>query len=137
MRPHSDYESNLGLDTYSQADIDDQPSQPTLTRAQRLAAERIMTARDRGLATGQGNRASRRSRAPAFLGEDEDEDGLEGEGLDGGLLSGIEVRRRRRQYDERPEDDDMEGDDVSRVPGVRPPTSHSRLLTLNPPTFFP
>ena len=106
--PFSDYESNLGLDTYSEADLDDTSSQPALTRAQRLAADAAMNRRDRGLTT--GTRASRRTRAPAFLqSDDEDEAGVDG-GYGAGLLEGIDPRRRRRQYDERPEDDDMQGD---------------------------
>jgi DNA replication licensing factor MCM2 len=65
-----------------------------------------MNRRDRGL---PGTRASRRTRAPAFLQSDDEPE----EGYGAGLLDGISTRRRRRQYDERPEDDDMEGDDVS------------------------
>lgn len=55
-------------------------------------------------------RAARRSRAPAFLGYEDEDDGPE----DGGLLDGVDSRRRRRHYDERPPEDDMEGEeDVS------------------------
>ena len=102
----SDYASNAGLDTYSEAGIDDKSSVPEMTRAQRLAAERAMERRDRGL---PGARAARRSRAPAFLQSDDEEEA----GVGHGLLDGISTRRRRRQYDERPDQDDVEGDEVS------------------------
>lgn len=64
-----------------------------------------MARRDRGL---PGARAARRSRAPGFLQSDED---LEGTGPGAGLLDGVNTRRRRRQYDERPEEDDAEGEE--------------------------
>jgi DNA replication licensing factor MCM2 len=44
---------------------------------------------------------------PTFLQSDDDDDG----GVDGGLLSGINVRRARRQYDERMDDDDAGEDE--------------------------
>jgi DNA replication licensing factor MCM2 len=78
---------------------------PALSRAERLAAEAAMARRDRGL---PGARAARRSRAPGFLQSDED---LEGTGPGAGLLDGVNTRRRRRQYDERPEEDDAEGEE--------------------------
>jgi DNA replication licensing factor MCM2 len=102
-----DYASNDALDRYSEADLDDRSSLPELSRAQRLAAERAMDRRDRGL---PGARAARRDRAPAFLQSDDEE---EATGYGTGLLDGIERRRRRRQYDERPEDDDVDEEDVS------------------------
>lgn len=101
----SDYASNAGLDTYSEAGIDDRSSIPEMSRQQRLAAERAMQRRDRGI--GGGARAARRSRAPAFLQSDDEED----TGVGHGLLDGISTRRRRRQYDERPDQDDVEGGD--------------------------
>jgi DNA replication licensing factor MCM2 len=65
-----------------------------------------MERRDKGL---PGRRAGRRDHMPAFLQSDDDEvvDGA------GGLLSGVNVRRRRRQYDERMDEDDVEEEDVS------------------------
>jgi DNA replication licensing factor MCM2 len=45
---------------------------------------------------------------PAFLQSDDEE-----ETFGDGLLSGVNVRRRRRQYDERMDEDDVEGEDVS------------------------
>lgn len=45
---------------------------------------------------------------PAFLQSDDEE-----ETFGDGLLSGVNVRRRRRQYDERMDEDDVDGDDVS------------------------
>jgi len=44
---------------------------------------------------------------PAFLQSDDDE-----EPFGDGLLAGVNTRRRRRQYDERMEEDDAEGDEV-------------------------
>jgi DNA replication licensing factor MCM2 len=45
---------------------------------------------------------------PGFLQSDDVE-----ETFGDGLLSGIDTRRRRRQYDERPNEDDAEGEAVS------------------------
>ena len=45
---------------------------------------------------------------PGFLQSDDQE-----ETFGDGLLSGIDTRRRRRQYDERPNEDDAEGEPVS------------------------
>lgn len=96
----SDYESNAALDTYSQADIDDNSDLAELTLAERRAAEREMVRRDRGQG---GRRAGRREHMPAFFQSDDAEDGF-GEGP----LAGINVGRRRRQYDERMNVDDVE-----------------------------
>ncbi|WWD19331.1 hypothetical protein CI109_103790 [Kwoniella shandongensis] len=103
-RMMEDYDANDVLDTYSQADIDDRSSLPELSRAERLAAERAMERRDRGL---PGRRAGRRDHMPAFLQSDDDE----GEGFGEGLLAGINTRRRRRQYDERMDEDDVEDEE--------------------------
>ncbi|KAK8854535.1 hypothetical protein IAR55_003274 [Kwoniella newhampshirensis] len=103
-RMMEDYDANDVLDTYSQADIDDRSSLPELSRADRLAAERAMERRDRGL---PGRRAGRRDHMPAFLQSDDDE----GEGFGEGLLAGINTRRRRRQYDERMDEDDVEDEE--------------------------
>ena len=107
IRLISDYESNAALDTYSQADLDDRSSLPEMTRAERIAAERAMERRDKGL---PGRRAGRRDHMPAFLQSDDEEETF-GEGL----LAGVNTRRRRRQYDERMDEDDVEGEDVSGV----------------------
>lgn len=101
----------MGLDTYSEADIDD-TDQANLTRAQRLAADAAMNRRDRGLLTGA--RASRRQRAPAFL--QSDDDAMDEDAPGAGLLEGIDPRRRRRQYDERPEEDDLQNAEEDEVP---------------------
>lgn len=101
-----DYEVNPELDRYSDAGIDDRSSVAEMSRADRIAAEREMARRDRGLA---GGRAARRGRVPTFLQSDDDDDG----GMDGGLLSGINTRRTRRQYDERMDEDDIEEDEMS------------------------
>ena len=76
-----------------------------MTRAERIAAERAMERRDKGL---PGRRAGRRENMPAFLQSDDDE-----ETFGDGLLAGVNTRRRRRQYDERMEEDDAEGEEVS------------------------
>lgn len=102
----SDYDSNAALDTYSQADIDDREDVGGLTVDQRRKAEEAMRRRDAGRPSG---RARRRENMPAFLASD---DAPEGPG--DGLLSGVNVRRRRRQYDERMEEDDVE-EDVSEI----------------------
>ncbi len=115
--PLSDYASNDEQDRYDTRDLDDRSSQPELTRAQRLAAERAMDRRDRGL---PGARAARRDRAPAFLQSDDDEE----VGYGGGLLDGIETRRRRRQYDERMDEDDVEDEEVW---GWHPRSTHCLL----------
>lgn len=49
-----------------------------------------------------------REHMPAFMQSDDEEV----VGLDGGLLSGVNTRRRRRQYDERMEEDDVQDDEV-------------------------
>ncbi|WVF67660.1 hypothetical protein IAT40_002419 [Kwoniella sp. CBS 6097] len=101
-RMMEDYDANDALDTYSQADIDDRSSVADMSRGERLAAERAMDRRDRGLG---GRRAGRRDNMPAFLQSDDDE--MDGTGE--GPLAGINVRRRRRQYDERMDEDDAAG----------------------------
>lgn len=107
----SDYAANEALDTYSESGLDDRSTPTALSRAQRLAAERAMVARDRGQTGGQGARASRRSRAPAFLQSDDMDEDMGDTGR--GLLEGVETGRRRRMYDERVGEDDME--DVEEV----------------------
>lgn len=101
-----DYEPRPELDRYSDAGLDDRSSVQEMSRADRLAAEREMARRDRGLT---GGRAARRGRVPTFLQSDDEDDG----GVDGGLLSGINTRRTRRQYDERMDEDDIEEDEMS------------------------
>lgn len=72
-----------------------------------------MTRRDRMERGGRrSQRAARRSHAPAFLGSDDDMDNEDVMDDELGLSS--MKRRTRRQYDERPEADDLEGvEDVS------------------------
>lgn len=75
-----------------------------MTRGARLAAEADMQRRDRGL---PGRRAGRRERMPGFLqSDDEDMDGM-----NEGPLAGVNPNRRRRQYDEVPNQDDITMDD--------------------------
>lgn len=105
----SDYASNAGLDTYSQADIDDRSEVQEMSRAQRLAAEETMRRRDRGQ---PNRRAGRREHMPAFLQSDDEE----ADGYEGGLLSGVNTRVRRRQYDERMDEDDVQDDEVGLLP---------------------
>lgn len=103
----SDYAPDARLDTYSNADIDDENDYGNMTMAQRRAAELEMARRDQdNRRTGRGARAARRSRAPAFL-QDEDED--EAPDPSGGLLAGITKKRTRKLYDERRDIDDAEG----------------------------
>lgn len=72
-----------------------------------------MARRDRKDRTGKrGSRAARRSRAPAFLGSDDDGD--EDDAMDDGLGLSRMKHRTRRAYDERRDMDDMDGiEDVS------------------------
>jgi DNA replication licensing factor MCM2 len=71
-----------------------------------------MQRRDRGL---PGRRAGRRERMPGFLQSDDDDM----DGVDEGPLAGVNPNRRRRQYDEVPNNDDVTLDDEvsSRVLG--------------------
>jgi DNA replication licensing factor MCM2 len=63
-----------------------------------------MQRRDKGL---PGRRAGRRERMPGFLqSDDEDMDGV-----NEGPLAGVNPNRRRRQYDEVPNQDDIAVDD--------------------------
>lgn len=101
-----DYELNPELDRYSDVGLDDRSSVAEMSRGDRLAAEREMARRDRGL---PGTRASRRSRVPTFLQSDDDDDG----GFEGGLLSGVNTRRTRRAYDERMEEDEEVENELS------------------------
>jgi DNA replication licensing factor MCM2 len=102
----SDYEDNEALDRYEAVDIDDRESLPEMSRAARLAAEADMQRRDRGL---PGRRAGRRENMPAFLQSDDDDADAMGQGP----LGGINANRRRRQYDEAPDMDDVEEEEVS------------------------
>ena len=109
----SDYAPDARLDTYSNADIDDEGEYDDLSAAARRAAEKEMERRDRR--RGRGARAARRSRAPAFLQDDDDDDD---DDPSGGLLAGMK-KRTRKQYDEREDIDDAEGaDDVGAFPDV-------------------
>lgn len=98
---YSDYEDNEALDRYEAVDIDDRESLPEMSRAARLAAEADMQRRDRGL---PGRRAGRRENMPAFLQSDDDD----ADGMGEGPLAGVNPNRRRRQYDEIPDMDDVE-----------------------------
>ncbi|KAG6886144.1 hypothetical protein C0993_000662 [Termitomyces sp. T159_Od127] len=103
-----DYAPNELLDRYSDADINDDEDLDELTPEARRAAELKMARRDRRDRAGKrGLRAARRSRAPAFLGSDDDmdEDDVMGDELG---LSRMKARTRRA-YDERRDMDDMDG----------------------------
>ncbi|KAF9049814.1 MCM2/3/5 family-domain-containing protein [Panaeolus papilionaceus] len=100
----ADYAPNEVLDRYSDADIDDEADFEEMSTAARRAAEAKMARRDKLERTGRGLRAARRSRAPAFLGSDE-EDNLFDDDME---LSNMK-RRTRKQYDERRDLDDLEG----------------------------
>ncbi|KZV66830.1 MCM-domain-containing protein [Peniophora sp. CONT] len=102
-----DYATNELLDRYDIADINDEEEFGDMSVAQRRAAERAMQERDRREQRGgrRGQRAAARSRAPDFLQDDEEDEGLD---FGGDLLSGMRPRARR-DYDERRNVDDMEG----------------------------
>ncbi|CAE6367351.1 unnamed protein product, partial [Rhizoctonia solani] len=108
-----DYAVDEALDRYDARDIDDDEADE-LTAEQRRAAERDMALRDRREARrGQGGRAARRSNAPDFLRDDDEE--MDDDLMDGGLLSDLTKRRTRRQYDERQGIDDAAGGDMDEV----------------------
>jgi len=100
-----DYGANELLDRYSDSGLNDDEDIEALPADARRAAERKMAARDRREMAGKrGQRAARRSRAPAFFGEEDMDDEMEDD--DG--LSRMK-QRTRRQYDERRDIDDMDG----------------------------
>ncbi|KAH6913975.1 MCM-domain-containing protein [Coprinopsis sp. MPI-PUGE-AT-0042] len=104
-----DYAANEMLDRYSDADIDDNDDVPELSAGDRRAAEAAMARRDRQERAGKrGSRAARRSRAPAFLGSEDDMEDDDGDVDDELGLSQFKARTRR-QYDERRDQDDMDG----------------------------
>lgn len=91
-------------------DLDDENEYEALSANARRAAEAEMARRDRS-SQRRGDRASRRSRAPAFLQDDDEDEEVD---TQGGLLAGMK-KRTRRLYDERKDMDDAEGiEDVSR-----------------------
>lgn len=100
----SDYATNELLDNYSDAGINDEDEIEPMTAQARRAAEVQMARRDRLQQGGRGTRASRRSRY-SFLddGMDEEED------LGDDSLTAGTKRRTRKQYDERRDQDDMDG----------------------------
>jgi DNA replication licensing factor MCM2 len=76
----------------------------------RRAAELAMARRDRrDQGARRGARAARRDRG-RFLDFDDDGDMEDEDGPDAGLLSGLKPRARRA-YDERPDIDDMQGNE--------------------------
>ncbi|KAG2015633.1 ATP dependent DNA helicase [Coprinopsis cinerea AmutBmut pab1-1] len=103
----ADYAPNELLDRYSDADIDDDGDAAELSAAQRRAAEAQMARRDRLERAGKkGSRAFIRTKAPTFLGSDDmDDDG----DVDDELGLSQFKARTRRHYDERRDQDDMEG----------------------------
>jgi DNA replication licensing factor MCM2 len=107
-----DYAPNELLDRYSDAGIDDDGDVEDMSAAARRAAEMKMARRDRMERSGKrGQRAARRSRAPAFLGSDDMEDD---DIMDDQLGISSMKRRTRKQYDERRDIDDLDGvEDVS------------------------
>lgn len=98
------------LDAYSEAGLDDEGEYEAMTAAQRRAAEREIARRNQNMRGRRGGgRAANRSIAPNLLGEDDDGDDDEVDGL-----VPIVKRRTRRDYDERRDIDDAAGmdDDV-------------------------
>lgn len=108
---HRDYAHNELLDRYSEADIDDDGDVEEISAAARRAAEAQMARRDRLERAGKrGQRAARRSYAPTFLGSDN----MDNEYMEDDLGIALMKKRTRKQYDERPDLDDLEGvEDVS------------------------
>ncbi|KAJ3516429.1 hypothetical protein NLJ89_g1130 [Agrocybe chaxingu] len=103
-----DYAANDALDRYSDTGIDDEQNVTELSAAARRAAEAKMARRDRMERGGRrGQRAARRSHAPAFLGSDDDMD--DEDLMDDELGLSSMKRRTRKQYDERRDADDLEG----------------------------
>ncbi|KAF9529400.1 MCM2/3/5 family-domain-containing protein [Crepidotus variabilis] len=103
-----DYGENELLDRYSDAGIDDEENHEEMTVAQRRAAEARMARRDRMERGGRrGQRAARRSHAPAFLGSDDDQ--IIGDDLEEEVELLSMKKRTRKQYDERRDEDDLEG----------------------------
>jgi DNA replication licensing factor MCM2 len=109
----SDYAVNQGLDQFSDTGLDDEGDFDAMDPRARAAAEAQMRNRDRREGGARGTRAARRSR-PTFL----DSDDVDVSEPDGGLLAGLRTRTRR-QYDERPAADDMDGVDDVRAPVLR------------------
>lgn len=106
MLHHRDYGANDVLDRYSDAGIDDDEEVEELSAAARRAAEAKMERRDRTeRGDKRGQRAARRSHAPAFLGSDNDMDDEDGDELGISTMK----RRTRKQYDERRDADDLDG----------------------------
>lgn len=115
-----DYATDEHLDRYSDKDIDDADYEGISAAARRMAEAR-MDRRDRMERGGSRTaRGATRSRAPQFLQSDDmdvSEDGL-----------GVArmKRRTRRQYDERPDLDDVDGVEDVRLLA----DAFLRLLTL-------
>ena len=109
-----DYAPNEALDHYDEEGIDDDGDLPELSAAARRAAEAQMARRDRLERAGRrGARAARRSRAPAFMGSEDD---MVDEGDEDDELGVTQFKpRTRRQYDERGDQDDLEGLEDVRV----------------------
>lgn len=60
-----DYDQNPELDTYSQADIDDENEYGQMSARERREAEREMEKRDRGATGGQSTKPKSKARTPA------------------------------------------------------------------------
>jgi DNA replication licensing factor MCM2 len=89
MADSRDYEGNAALDNYDAVDLDDRSDISEMDATARRLAELRMARRDRI----EGADIGRKSRAPAFLQSDDEES-------DASIIG----RRRRRHYDDRPED---------------------------------
>lgn len=98
----SDYAANETLDQYDAEGLDEE-DQEEMTAEQRRKAEYIMNRRDRREKGGKKSSRGGRSRAPAFLDDEEGEEDMEGETM-------ARMRTRTRHvYDERRDEDDMDG----------------------------
>ncbi|KZS89020.1 MCM-domain-containing protein [Sistotremastrum niveocremeum HHB9708] len=107
-----DYAPNDTLDQYSQADIDDDNDDiEELDAAGRRAVEAKLARRDRMERTGKGGRASRRTLMPDILGSD----GADSDADPSMAPIAKMTRRRRHQYDERPDEDEAP-EDAGEIP---------------------
>lgn len=98
---NNDYNENTNLDYYDEDNINDEEFDE-MDASTRRAVEAKLARRDRREAGLTARDGSRRSKMPAFLQSDDEDD------PDNRLLI---QRRRRRHYDERPDMDDLTGED--------------------------
>lgn len=101
-----DYAPNDTLDTYSQADIDDDEDVNELDMAGRRAVERKLAQRDRNERTGTRRTRTSRTLMPDILGGDD----MDSDADPNVAMLEKMKNRTRRIYDERPAEEDAPGD---------------------------